>query len=210
MTEIAELASTDRSKALLTAAWMSVVLGIVMQLLSLLAVSMPSLKVLSAELVQKVSWSTLVCTGLAIGATAARSRPTWMGIAGLIAAPAAFVIARTLQKSLAQALSVAGGGAGAGDVLTIATIKSIQYGLFGLAIAAILRGGKGSALACSLIGLVFGAIVAAIIVPYTASFVPTPPTQALVAKGINELFFPVGCALILYASDNVGRRLRTA
>jgi len=199
--------SADRSRSLLTAAWMAVLLGLAMQGLSLLAVRSPNLKVLTTELVQKVSWSTLVCTGLAIGMTAAKSRTTWMGLAGLIAAPAAFMIARTLQKSLAQTLGAVGTGAPPIDVVFLVIAKAIQYVLFGVVIGRLTRDGRSSALACGLTGLLFGAAMAAVIVGYSLHTSPPAPTPAIFSRGINELIFPVGCALILYASDNVGRRL---
>jgi hypothetical protein len=32
---------------------------------------------------------------------------------------------------------------------------------------------------------------------------------SLLARGINEVLFPVGCSLVLYASEAVGKRLAT-
>jgi hypothetical protein len=54
------------------------------------------------------------------------------------------------------------------------------------------------------IGLTFGiAIVAA-----TVQAAAAPPTPVdMVAKGINEVMFPVGCALVLYASGAMAKRL---
>jgi hypothetical protein len=54
------------------------------------------------------------------------------------------------------------------------------------------------------VGLTFGSLIVAII----ASSAPNPiPHPALVACTVNELIFPVGCALVLYAADVVAKRL---
>ena len=54
------------------------------------------------------------------------------------------------------------------------------------------------------IGLTFGiAIVAA-----TVQAAAAPPAVVdLAAKGVNEVMFPVGCALVLYASGAMAMRL---
>ena len=207
MTEPNTRVEIDRSHLLLSAAWMAVVLGAVMQVLAVLAAGSPSLAALATETVQKVSWSTLVCTGLAIGATAARSRPIWTGLAGLIAAPTAFLVARTLQKSLAQALSVTAGGPPM-DLVILVMAKAIEYGLFGVAIAWLLQR-RSSAIACAAIGLLFGVAMAGFVLLYGQSHPPVvaPAAAVVVARSINEIVFPVGCALVLYASDHVGRRM---
>jgi hypothetical protein len=32
-------------------------------------------------------------------------------------------------------------------------------------------------------------------------------TQALVSRGVNEILFPVGCALVLFSATAVGKRV---
>jgi hypothetical protein len=39
-----------------------------------------------------------------------------------------------------------------------------------------------------------------------ASVTPVPPVD-VAARGINEVLFPVGCALVLYASGVLAKRL---
>ena len=36
---------------------------------------------------------------------------------------------------------------------------------------------------------------------------PQLTAATVVARSVNELLFPVGCALVLYASDTLGKRL---
>jgi hypothetical protein len=87
---------------LLRVAWLSVLLGLGMEaLLLLLAASsgfVPQLAEIVAASVQKVSWAVIVCTGIAIGTTVSSAlRAPLMGILGLLAAPVAFHVARTLH-----------------------------------------------------------------------------------------------------------------
>ena len=41
----------------------------------------------------------------------------------------------------------------------------------------------------------------------TFQAMPELSAATVVARSVNELFFPVGCALVLYASDTLGKRL---
>ncbi|MGB3213156.1 MAG: hypothetical protein WBC26_00145, partial [Alphaproteobacteria bacterium] len=97
---------------LLNVAWLSVLLGLGMEILLILAAayfnSDNSTAAIIADAVQKISWSTLVCSGVAVGMAAGKMRPQVMGLAGLIAAPVAFYTAKVLHKSASQALAIAG------------------------------------------------------------------------------------------------------
>jgi hypothetical protein len=83
---------------LLHVAWMSIGLGVAMELILVLLAAgfgkSPAVEAVAADTVQKVSWSSLVCIGLAVGTTASKLRLPLMGLAGLLAAPFAFNTAR--------------------------------------------------------------------------------------------------------------------
>ena len=109
---------------LLKVAWFSVLLGLGMELLFLL-ISIGfgkslAAKTMVADLVQKISWSSIVCMGVAVGTAATKMRSAAMGLAGLIAAPAAFYIAKALHKSAASALDVSLPAGGVPTALTLA------------------------------------------------------------------------------------------
>ena len=114
---------------LLRVAWLSILLGIGMEaLLLVLSVGFgnaPQLKPIVADLVQKISWSFLVCAGLALGTAASTVRAPAMGLLGLMSAPAAFHIARILHKSVAEALAIAGPAGGAASPLPLAMIMGL-------------------------------------------------------------------------------------
>ncbi len=63
---------------LLRVAWLAILLGFVMEALLLLFAAgfgiFPGLESMISDLAGKVTWSTLVCAGLALGTAASRSR----------------------------------------------------------------------------------------------------------------------------------------
>src|SRR5262245_54670679 len=117
-------------------AWLSILLGLALEIILLViaanANKLPGIDSIIADLVQKISWSGLVCTGLAVGKAASSANPTWMAFAGLISAPTALAVARTLHKTTAQALKAAEAGASAAFPFFIAGLKGIEYAALGL------------------------------------------------------------------------------
>ncbi len=194
---------------LLKVAWWAILLGLGMELI-LVAVAagagkMPALKPVVADLVQKVSWSFIVCMGLAVGTAAAKSRGTVMGLAGLAAAPVAFHVARMLHKSAVQTLAIAGPASSAPSVATLALIKAVEYAWLGAAIAWLSKRGSGVN-AHLILGLVTGAACATVIMGLGAASGAQMPVVALVTRTVNELLFPAGCALVLFAAERLGQR----
>ena len=76
---------------LLRVAWLAIALGLLLQLTLLLVAAgfgtAPSSRTLVAETFRTVSWSLLVCVGVALGRVAANGRVPLEGVTGLLAAP---------------------------------------------------------------------------------------------------------------------------
>ena len=192
-------------------AWLAILLGFVMEALLLLFTAgfgiFPGLRPVAADLVRQVSWSTIVCVGLALGTAVTKARAPLMGILGLLAAPLAFTISRSLHQGAVKTLEIAGSGADAPPVLLLAVLKAVEYACLGLAIGWLGRrawGGLSAHLATGLlVGLVFGGTIVAL----TYQMSPEPPvTATLVSRGANEILFPVGCSLVLFAATAIGKR----
>lgn len=198
--------SSDAVKSLLYVGWLAVLLGLTMEaILVALAAGFGTLKGANpalADLVQKVSWSTIVCVGLAVGTTAKKARGPAMGLAGLLAAPLAFMVARSLHDGAKEALSVAADAGPGPSLILIAILKGLQYGSFGLALDWVAKkpwGGLSVHLATGLaVGVVFGGAMVALFVQAAPQ---TPPVPALVSRAANECLFPIGCALVVYTSN---------
>jgi hypothetical protein len=193
-------------------AWLAILLGFAMEALLLLFTAgfgiFPGLRPVAADLVRQVSWSTIVCVGLALGTAVTKARAPLMGILGLLAAPVAFTISRSLHQGAVKTLEIAGSGADAPPVLLLAVLKAVEYACLGLALGWLGRrawGGLSAHLATGLlVGLVFGGTIVAL----TYQMSPEPPvTAALVSRGANEILFPVGCSLVLFAATAIGGRV---
>lgn len=120
---------------ILRVAWLAILLGFAIEALLLAsAVAFDAYKgprPFIADLAQQVTWSVIVCVGIAFGTAAGKARPQVMGLFGLAAAPLAFQVARTIHKGMAQALSLAGGGLPFVSVALVGALKSLEYGALG-------------------------------------------------------------------------------
>lgn len=197
----------DPLTVLLNVAWMSIIVGLFMQVAATVALQMTGgpvgeWKIFLRDAAQKVAWSTLVCAGIALGSVVSNARIGLVGLAGIFAAPIAFVIAKTVQKSAGNALSAAPPEA-MGNAIFIALIvlRAIEYGSLGLMLTwfarqpkAALRGFVGIGLAA---GVIFGG---AILATLYFNSQPRMPTPKIALTAVNEIIFPMCCAFVLYAS----------
>ena len=194
------------AKALLRIAWASVLLGLVMEVLILIAAlllgSRPGVRAVLAETVQKVAWSTIVCLGLGIGTSAAKNAPPIAGVFGLVAGPVGFVVARALHQGVSQALGVALGGVAHPSAAVLAVLKGVQYGGLGHGLAWVGKrfGGRVVAYVATGVGIgvVFGGLTLVLMSPL--------PMTTLVVRGLNEVLFPVGCSLVVYSAKALQAR----
>jgi len=195
-------------RTLLRVAWLAIVLGLLLQLTLLLVaagvgtVAGPPL--LFAETCRTICWSLLVCVGVALGRVAAKARIPLEGITGLLAAPLALTAANTLQKGVAEALNAAGTPAGPAPLWVLA-IKATEYACLGLVLGWIGRRPWASAQWYATAGLVTGIIFGGAFLAVVVQSAPTALSlPSLLAKGVNELLFPVGCALVVFIAEVLG------
>jgi hypothetical protein len=199
---------------LLRVAWLAILLGLVLQLALLLVAAgfgtAPSPGPLLSETLKTVSWSLLVCVGVALGRVAAKGRMPLEGVTGLLAAPLALTAANTVQKGVAEAVDAAGVPAGPAPLWVLA-IKAAEYGALGLALEWVGRRAWGSALGHLAVGLLTGVVFGGVFLAVVVQTAPTPlSTPALLAKGLNELMFPVGCALVVFIAEVLRTHLEPA
>jgi hypothetical protein len=132
-----------------------------------------------------------------------------MGVTGLLAAPVALNVANMLQKGIAEALGVAGPAGGMAP-LGVMVIKAAEYGCLGAALGWIGRRAWGGALEHLGIGLITGLAFGAATLALAAQSAPQPlRADAFVVRGVNELLFPIGCALAVYAATVLGPHVGT-
>src|ERR671916_918385 len=208
---LAPEASSDLGATLLRAAWLAILLGLVMEALLLLLGGalgdVLGLRPLVADLVRSVSWSVFVCVGLAVGTAVAKARVPLMGFLGLLSAPLAFEASRIIHKGALEALAVSGGGGGDLSPVLIAAIKGIEYGCLGLGIGWVSQRRWGGALAHVGVGLLVGLIFGGAEIALATGATPPPPTADLLTESINEVLFPVGCSLVLFSATVLGKKI---
>ena len=195
---------------LLRVAWLAIALGVAAEaLLLLLGTSFGEtlgLKAAAADLVKNVSWSIFVCAGLAVGTAVANARVPLMGFLGLLSAPLAFEASRIIHKGVLEALAVSGGGGDDISPLLIAVIKGLEYGFLGLGIGWVSQRRWGGALAHLAVGLLIGVVFGGAELALASGAMPSPPASDLFVEGVNEVLFPVGCALVLFSATALGKR----
>jgi hypothetical protein len=149
------------------------------------------------DAVQKVAWSFLLCASLAVGLVLSHAHPTVSAIAGLILAPVASLVSHSAVE-VAHALAFIGGATGPSPYL-IAALRGLEYASLGLLAAWLLNrlwsGAHHFAAAGLAVGVIFGLLVL-----YLGAL-PALPILGLLPIlrwAVNELLFPIGCALILH------------
>jgi hypothetical protein len=195
---------------LLHAAWLAVGLGLSIEvLLVVVAAGFGSLRDFSpflADLVQKITWAELVCVGVAIGTAAAKARPAVMGILGLFSAPLGFYAARAAHKSATHALGVAGPAAGGVSPVTIAMIRAVEYACLGAAQGWLSERTAGRFRTYVYVGIAAGVVFGGFVLILTIVTSPQMPSvQAILARAVNEIVFPVGCSMVVYAAQALAR-----
>lgn len=203
------------SRTLLHVAWMAILLGLIVETLILIVAasfgSALAAKPFLADLTQKVSWSVIVCMGLALarGATrlfAAVTQTALVGLAGMLTAPAAFAVARSLHEGVQEALFIKVFQGGTGSPLLLALIKGVEYGCLGALLVWIGKQVWGKALAHASAGLVVGIIFGAVLIGVMAWGAVSPMSVgAMISRALNEIINPVGCSLTLYSAEILGR-----
>lgn len=199
-------------RKLLHVAWLSILLGLTLEILLLVLAAFTNTAghtplPFVSDLAQKVTWSLFVCVGLALGTLVSKARAGVMGLLGLISAPLGFAVARTVHKGVNQAMGLAAAAGGA-SILLVGGLKALEYAVLGAMLGAFSQGrpatlgrhlGTGAA-----VGLTFGVAIVAVLANAAAK--PLGPVD-LAVRGINEALFPIGCSLVLYAAEAIGKRL---
>jgi hypothetical protein len=200
----------DLRGTILNIAWLAVLLGVAVEII-LIAVqaifkTVPGVNALVADLVGKMSWSMIVCVGLAFGKAASKGQTAATGIAGLLSAPVAFTVARTVQKSVSYALGLAVSAASAASPFVLGTLKGLEYAALGILLSLIAKQRAGVAAHIGIgfvVGAVFGGALIVLLAHYAEA---TPAPHVLVTQGLNELLFPIGCSLAIFAAETLGKK----
>ena len=194
-------------------ALLAVVLGFTMQLL-ILAVKLagggqfPGLRLL-ADTTQGTTWAVLVCGGVGLGTTMVKSRANLMGILGIVFAPIALAVSKAGEKFVSTLLHNLGPG---GLSIPVIGVKALEYGLLGWMLGRMLEKNvervRTYLIAGLLVGLIFGG--SNVFFSYQAAAAKKLDFGApqLLGTTVNEIVFPIGCSLVIYLGQFLGRHMR--
>jgi hypothetical protein len=195
--------------------WFAILLGIAVQI-SLLTASVafgrvPKLNPLIVDFAQRIAWSTIVCGSISVALAASKLPVSFMGLAGMLSASVAFKIARSVQKGVAAALGVAPASAKGPLPLVLGIIKAVEYGCLAAVIAWLVKRKQRGAVVHASMGLAIGVFFGSIILGYTYwTNAKLFSVADAVSRGLNELLFPVGCSLVLFATEVWGKQWKSA
>jgi hypothetical protein len=198
------------ARRLLFVSWWAILAGFVVQLLVLgskliAAAALPAAQMIS-EVGSGITWSILVCGGVALGTAAASPSATVMGGLGFLFAPLGFAAAKGIQRGIQAILDVPPAEI-TSVTWTIGAIKAVEFAILGAMVAVLLRRAKTSALSFAALGLLLGVLFGGMIITVMATQ-GNEAAPALVGAGVNEVFFPMACALILYSASRAGKHVR--
>jgi hypothetical protein len=156
------------------------------------------------DTVLKLPWALLVCVGLWLGIVIGHSRPAVTGLIGLVLAPVASMGARATAQA-ASGLTFAATVTQTPSPLAVAGLKGLEYAALGFTVAWLQQRHWARATHHVAAGLGAGVLFGGAILALTAVGQALTPV-VLAGWLVNELLFPVGCALILFRLG--GRRDR--
>jgi hypothetical protein len=194
---------TDALRLMASAAWMAVVLGVVVETAVLLTRaaggSSPQFAQTIAEFLSSVTWSTVVCSGIALGSAAAAHRDRIMGLIGLVCAPLAWALAKGVQKGTQSMLEAHADVLGL-TVLQVGILKTLEYSVLGFAVGKLTRTAQATLAQHLILGLAVGLVFGAAIVGVNVWHAPGRilPAAKLFGLSVNEVLFPIGCSVILH------------
>lgn len=165
----------------------------------------------AVDLAQGVSWSLLVCTGVGIATLVLKTRVALAGLISLVCAPLAIALAKSAQKIMASVV----GAANQPAVLTIGTIsliKAIEYGVLGWLLARLVKAGierpAPFVMSGAAVGAVFGGTITALGLQVSESKGHPQTPVDIAATALNEMLFPIGCAIVIFVGQIVARHVR--
>lgn len=189
--------------ALFTAAWMAILLGLGVQLTVLvsriLAGATPKAVQVFIDFAGGVTWSAIVCIGIALGAAVARNSERVMGLLGLLFAPLAWAGAKGAQRGTQWMLGEPIEKIGP-LVFQIGAVKMIEYAVLGYLLSRLIRTPASTLRRHALLGLCVGLVTTCVIVSLNLWHAEghALPLPKLVGMTINELIFPAGCSVVVY------------
>lgn len=148
---------------------------------------------------EKVPWALFVCTGVWLGIATGHGRLPLSLLAGLVSAPIGSLLLRAVAEG-AHAMAFAGVPSGPSP-FAVAAVKGLEYACLGFIIGWLGQRSWAAVHHHAAAGLTAGILFGGILLAMTVAASSRPlGGMMIVAWAVNELLFPVGCALILFSA----------
>ncbi len=188
---------------------LSALVGIAMQGLTLgatlLAGGKPTFASAVVGAIAKMSWSTVVCIGVAVGLSVPRASYPSAGLWGFVSAQLGFHCARVVQHALGFALGQAVIAQPLRLLIGGSVIKGAQYAALALALMWLKRRTTAGAFRYVAYGLGLGLPFGSALVFLHVSVTGQRGAAQVLPMVINEVVFPVLCALVIFATTRAQR-----
>ena len=193
---------------------LSIALGFSLQLITLAAkllggASFPGLRLI-LDFCGTITWSIVVCLGIGLGTMVMRSGAVLAGMLGAVFAPLGLVAAKTVQKAIGLLIGLPADSITT-TVVVLGLIKAIEYGFLGALLAVMIKKEDQHFKRYVMLGLGTGVVFGTILVIASARMAESNGTPLifpqLAGKTVNEVLFPLGCALVIYAIQHMSRRI---
>jgi hypothetical protein len=160
-----------------------------------------------ADLVQTVTWSVLVCTGVAIGVSVSKARKALAGLMGMLFAPLALAVAKAGQKAMLALIGAIEQPA-ALSLATVGVVRAFEYGLLAWLLALltekeVIRPGPYLGIGAA-IGVTFGSILFWLTYSATIAEGAQLAMPQILGMLVNEIGAPAGCAFLIYIGQLAG------
>ena len=191
-------------------AMLGIVLGLAMQtliiLLRLFGASIAPGLVNMADVVQTVTWSVLVCTGVAVAMAFGKARTALSGLIAAMFAPLALAAAKSAQKVMLSIVDAAE-QPGVVSLTTVSVVRALEYGILAWILAWLVEHRERRlmpyAAAGGVVALLFGGALLVLNFVLQGMDGRGRNWVALGSMAISELGSPVGCALVIYVAQVV-------
>jgi hypothetical protein len=186
------VATSDETGSLERAGWQATALGLGFEVAPLTAdLVTGSVRgaAIVAGVVQGLAFSLILCLSLVVGVR----RAARLGLVGLVAGPLAWFVGAALRE-IVDAVLVSSVSDADVPSLIVTAVRGIEYGVLGVMLGWVRHRPSRAWLGS---GLAVGVVAGTIVVPVVAHAVSGLGTADLVAQGVNEIFFPAGCALVV-------------
>lgn len=202
---IAKQARRSPAAVMSLAAWLAVLLGLTVQVLILaariFAGGQATVVQLLVDVASGLTWSALVCSAIAVGTVVSRNRAGLMGLLGLVCTPIAWAAAKGVQRGVQSMLGVPLETIGP-LVYSVGVVKTLEYATLGLLLGRLIHTSRSTlgrhALAGLAVGVVAGAIILWLNFQHAAAAGTALPAARIAAVCVNEILFPIGCAIVIY------------